>query len=81
VAAGKAETVTDAGGSYLLRGLPAGHITLLVTCRNGESREVSLDLGPDPSFTRGHDVGFTPTTGPAEGGAKFKDLLRRRGIE
>jgi hypothetical protein len=60
VAAGKAGTVTDAGGSYLLRGLPAGHITLLVTRQNGESREVSLDLGPNPSFTRGHDVGFTP---------------------
>jgi hypothetical protein len=60
VAAGKAEAITAANGSYLLRGLPAGHTALLVTRQNGESREVSLDLGPDPAFSRGHDVGFKP---------------------
>ncbi|HEX8556515.1 MAG TPA: SdrD B-like domain-containing protein [Pyrinomonadaceae bacterium] len=60
VAAGKALAVTAANGSYLLRGLPAGRITLLITRRDGESREVSLDLSPDPVFSRGHDVGFRP---------------------
>lgn len=59
VTAGRAETTTDSNGSYLLRGLPAGHVTLRVTRQDGESRETSLDLGPDPTFMHGHDVGFT----------------------
>ncbi|HYY93567.1 MAG TPA: SdrD B-like domain-containing protein, partial [Pyrinomonadaceae bacterium] len=60
VAAHNAETVTDANGAYLLRGLPAGHVTLRVTLRDGRSRETILDLSPDPTFMRGQDVGFTP---------------------
>jgi hypothetical protein len=59
VAAGKAETITDGNGAYLLRGLPAGRITVRVTRRDGgESRETSLDLGRDPTFQQGRNVGF-----------------------
>jgi hypothetical protein len=60
VTTGKAETATDSNGSYLLRGLPAGHVTLRVTRQDGRSRGTSLDLGPGPTFTRGHNVGFPP---------------------
>jgi hypothetical protein len=60
VTAGAAETVTDSNGSYLLRGLPAGRINLRVTRPDGESRETTLDLGPDPTFLRGHNLRFTP---------------------
>jgi hypothetical protein len=61
VAAGRAETTTDVDGSYLLRGLPAGRLAVRVTPRDGGgSIETSLDLGPDPAFRRGHDVGFRP---------------------
>lgn len=59
VAAGKAETITDGNGSYLLRGLPAGRITVRVTRRDGsQSRETSLDLGHDPTFRQGQNIGF-----------------------
>ncbi len=61
VAAGRAQTIADGNGSYLLRGLPAGQLTVRVTRRDGGgSIETSLDLGPDPVFRRGHDVGFRP---------------------
>ncbi len=61
VVAGRAETLTDGNGSYLLRGLPAGRLAVRVTRRDGGgSIETSLDLGPDPVFRRGHDVGFRP---------------------
>jgi hypothetical protein len=61
VAAGRAETITDGNGSYLLRGLPAGRITVRATRpHGGESIETSVDLGHDPTFRRGHDVGFRP---------------------
>lgn len=61
VAAGRSETTTDGNGSYLLRGLPAGRVTVRATRRDRvESLETSLDLGPDPAFRRGHDVGFRP---------------------
>jgi hypothetical protein len=59
VIAGQVEVVTDKSGSYLLRGLPAGPVAIRVTRPDGKgSRETILNLGADPIFKQGYDVGF-----------------------
>jgi protocatechuate 3,4-dioxygenase beta subunit len=59
VTAGRVETVTDASGSYLLRGLPSGQVVIRVTAPDRrESREAILNLSIEPTFEQGFHLGF-----------------------
>ncbi len=58
VRAAGAETLTDAGGYYLLRNLPAGRVVVRAVRAGGDSREAAVELEAGPSFKRNLHIIF-----------------------
>jgi hypothetical protein len=52
------ETLTATDGSYLLRNLPAGHVLVRALRPGGRAREVTAELGTEPSYRRNLNIIF-----------------------
>jgi len=59
VAVGKVEAATGAGGSYILRNLPSGSLTISACIPGGRcSAPITIELSAEPTIRRGVDLGL-----------------------